>query len=140
MIPYYKFKHYLLFIKDKNMDENPKVKNFDWTEEKKKVTSEAKCLTTSNDFRILNNYHDVYMKEKVSGLKDAYKDISYIKLPEYDDFKYLLNTRKSIGLNHYLHQFLFMVSCMTIVDLAKKIEMNIIKKQIKWLHLTGLKF
>ncbi|MFV3014117.1 D-alanyl-lipoteichoic acid biosynthesis protein DltD [Clostridium botulinum] len=34
MIPYYKFKHYLLFIKDKNMDENPKVKNFDWIEEK----------------------------------------------------------------------------------------------------------
>lgn len=30
MIPYYKFKHYLLSIKDKNMDENPKVKNFDW--------------------------------------------------------------------------------------------------------------
>ncbi|MBD5646055.1 hypothetical protein HYH96_19605 [Clostridium botulinum] len=30
MIHYYKFKHYLLAIKDKNMDENPKVKNFDW--------------------------------------------------------------------------------------------------------------
>ncbi len=30
MIPYYKFKHYLLSIKDKNMDENPKVKNLDW--------------------------------------------------------------------------------------------------------------
>ncbi len=30
MILYYKFKHYLLSIKDKNMDENPKVKNFDW--------------------------------------------------------------------------------------------------------------
>ncbi|AJD28132.1 hypothetical protein RSJ2_69 [Clostridium botulinum] len=98
MIPYYKFKHYLLSIKDKNMDENPKVKNFDWTEEKEKVTSEAKCLTTNNDFGILNDYHDTHIKEKVSGLKDAYKDIYYIKLPEYDDFKYLLNTRKSIGV------------------------------------------
>ncbi|MHB7978084.1 hypothetical protein FDC22_19915 [Clostridium botulinum] len=47
---------------------------------------------------MLNDYHDTHIKEKVSGLKDAYKDISYMKLPEYDDFKYLLNTRKSIGV------------------------------------------
>ncbi|EPY2279078.1 D-alanyl-lipoteichoic acid biosynthesis protein DltD [Clostridium sporogenes] len=111
MIPYYKFKHYLLSIKDKidtykimngfkakNIEENLKVKNFDWTEEKKKVTSEAKSLTTNNDFGILNDYYDTYVKEKISGLKGAYKDVSYTKSPEYDDFKYLLDTCKSIGV------------------------------------------
>lgn len=105
--PYYRFKYYILSIKDKmrtyevlkqhknsvNVKAGSAVQ-FDWNMEKQKAAEAGKLASNNNDFGIENNYYNTYIKDKLESLKGGYKDKSYLKSPEYDDLKFLLDLCK----------------------------------------------
>lgn len=106
--PYYKFKYYILSIKDKmrTYDVLKQYKNytnvspgsqkdFNWDEEKQKAGEAGKLASNSNQFGIENGYYNTYIKDKIETLKGGYKDQSYLKSPEYEDLKFLLDLCKA---------------------------------------------
>lgn len=111
MMPYYRFKYYTLSIKDKietyrvlkkyegrDMAVKPEIKNIDWKEEQKAIVEEAKKASDNNEFGIMNDYYDTYIRKDYDKLKGSHKKDSYLVSSEYEDFKFLLDTCKSIGV------------------------------------------
>lgn len=109
LMPYYKVKEKVLDIRDKKNTcdiiktiEKPKnitsskIKNIDWDKEMKKVTDEAEKVTTNNEFGILNDYFDTYIKDKYTNMRGAYKNMSYSQSPEYEDLKIVLDFLKEL--------------------------------------------
>jgi len=109
LMPYYKFMYYLLTIKDKirTYDYLKKYSgktqvleasstSFDWEAEKSKAVDKGREEASSNEFLIENSYYDKYIKDNLKGYKGSYKNSSYLKSPEYEDFKIFLDICKSL--------------------------------------------
>lgn len=108
--PYYKFKSYILSIRDKRIAYDrllkykkagekqyiePKSSVYDWNSQMEKAELLAKTKANNNDFYILNDYYNQYIKDNLNTYKGSYKNESYINSPEYEDFKLLLEICKS---------------------------------------------
>ncbi|MBV7274444.1 D-alanyl-lipoteichoic acid biosynthesis protein DltD [Clostridiaceae bacterium UIB06] len=110
LTPYYKFKSYIVGIRDKRIAYDrlvkykkagekqyiePKTSVYDWSSEMEKANSLAKTKTTNNDFYISNDYYNEYIKDNLDKYIGSYKNESYTNSPEYEDFKLLLEICKS---------------------------------------------
>lgn len=111
LMPYYKFKYYLLSIKDKIKTGDllklysgkteiikPSEASFDWEDEKRKAVEKGRQEANNNEYLIENGYYDMYIKKDFKAYKGSFKNASYLKSPEYDDFKILLETCKNLGV------------------------------------------
>jgi len=112
--PYYAAEEYKLSLKDKvvsskvllskekNKDAELASKNstnIDWQNEKNKAEQYAKDKANNNDFMIENSYYDKYIKDKVNGCKgNYYSGASYLKSPEYEDLRLLLEVCKGLEI------------------------------------------
>ena len=107
--PYYILKEYLLDTKDKvqtiKLLENlgPKgekeIKNIDWDEEYKKADNEGRKYVTNNEIYVEDKYYDAYLRDKYDSLKGSRENIDLLKSKELDDYKFLLDSCKEIGVN-----------------------------------------
>jgi len=111
MMPYYNFEYYVLSIKDKIKTDkvlndytgktevtSPSKTTFDWVKEREKAVEAGKREANNNEYLIENSYYDMYIKDKLDTYKGSYKKESYLKSPEYDDLKLLLEIYKSYGM------------------------------------------
>lgn len=111
LMPYYKFKYYVLNIKDKKntlkvIEEykgqeqfiKPQTTKFDWEEELNKAEKIAEKDTTNNTYGIQNDYFDTYIKSRYESLKNSSVNESFKESLEYDDLKFLLDVCKSQGI------------------------------------------
>lgn len=107
--PYYKFKLYLLNIKDKtqsyylikDLEEKNQVidiKNIDWNEEYRKAEAEGASKVTNNDINVDDVYYDTYLKENYDSVKDYWKDVDILQSKEFKDYKFFLETSKSLNV------------------------------------------
>ena len=107
--PYYKFKLYLLNIKDKtqsyylvnNLEEKNQVidiKSIDWDEEYRKAEAEGASKVTNNDINVDDVYYDTYLKENYDSVKDCWKDVDVLQSKEFNDYKFFLETSKSLNV------------------------------------------
>jgi D-alanine transfer protein len=111
LLPYHKFKYYLLAARDyiesdkllsghkgKTGNREPANSQFDWQKERDISVEYAKKAATNNEFTIEDTYYDKFIRNSYDVLRAHYKDQSFLKSPEYDDFKLLLDLCKDQGI------------------------------------------
>ncbi|MDU5111024.1 MAG: D-alanyl-lipoteichoic acid biosynthesis protein DltD, partial [Clostridium sp.] len=106
--PYYYSKEYLLGLKDKVQtikllkdcpDKTEKnLKSVNWEEEYTKAEEQAESKVTNNNLFVEDEYYDTYLRDKYDTLKDAWVDIDLLKSKEIEDYEFLLNTCKELGI------------------------------------------
>ncbi|MDY4252044.1 MULTISPECIES: D-alanyl-lipoteichoic acid biosynthesis protein DltD [unclassified Clostridium] len=102
--PYYKFKNYMLDIKDKvqsikllkNLSNKSQknIKEINWENEYKKAEDEGKSKVTNNDIYVDDDYYDNNLRNVYDSLKNRLENINLLKSKELDDYKFLLEICK----------------------------------------------
>lgn len=102
--PYYKFKNYMLDIKDKvqsikllkNLSNKSQknIKEINWENEYKKAEDEGKSKVTNNDIYVDDYYYDNNLRNVYDSLKNRLENINLLKSKELDDYKFLLEICK----------------------------------------------
>lgn len=102
--PYYKFKNYMLDIKDKvqsikllkNLSNKSQknIKEINWENEYKKAEDEGKSKVTNNDIYVDDDYYDNNLRNVYDSLKKRLENINLLKSKELDDYKFLLEICK----------------------------------------------
>lgn len=59
---------------------------------------EGEKACTNNDFYIYDEYYDTYIRDSKEDNKGAYKDMSYLTSPEYEDLRLFLDVCKETGI------------------------------------------
>lgn len=107
--PYYKFKEYLLGIKDKiqtyktlrnleNKGDQLNINSIKWKEEYKKAEEQGTSSATNNPLYVDDYYYDTYLRDKYDELEGVSKDINLMISKEIDDYEYFLNVSQDLGV------------------------------------------
>lgn len=111
--PYYELKKYILATQDKaliykKLKELPGKKNeqelreINWNEEYAKIEKENKNIVSTNQFNLEDKSYNINLKDKIDKHKDEYKNVSFIKSKEMDDYKFFLSVCKDLGIKPYI--------------------------------------
>ncbi len=104
LMPYYKFKYYLLSTKDKintyrllktcdkvDINTSDNRVTFDWQKERNVAVSFAQREANNNDFYLKNDYYDTYIRKDLESFKGSYSEMSFLYGSEYEDFTLFLD-------------------------------------------------
>ena len=111
--PYYDMKKYLLETQDKaliykKLKELPDKKNeqklreINWKEEYAKIEKENEKIVSTNQFNLEDKSYNINLKDKIDKHKDEYKNVSFLKSKEMDDYKFFLSVCKDLGIKPYI--------------------------------------
>lgn len=81
--------------------ENPKgvsAEHIDYGTLMDKAQKEGEQACTNNNLYISDEYYDMYIRDTEDSNKGAYKDMSYLNSPEYDDLRLFLDVCMETGV------------------------------------------
>lgn len=106
--PYYKFKEYMLDIKDKSQTiklletlgdkQEKELKDINWDEEYAKAEETASSKVTNNDIYVEDVYYDTYLRDKYDTLKDRMKSIDLLNSKEVEDYQFFLDVCNEMNI------------------------------------------
>lgn len=106
--PYYKFKEYILEIKDKTqaikilkkLDEKnysrENIKDIDWNKEYLRAEKEGAEKVKDNHINVAEDYYNTYLKDNYDKVKGAWSNKVLLKSKELDDFKMFLEVSNEL--------------------------------------------
>ena len=74
-----------------------KTPDYDWQKMTDPVCGRGQKKTDNNDYTVVDNYYNTYLKDRYASLKDSNKDLSYLESPGYSDMELFLTVARGIG-------------------------------------------
>lgn len=107
--PYYKFKEYLLEMKDKthttnllkqqkDNTESEVVKDIDWDKAYAEAVKQGMAAATNNPLNVEDSYYDTYLRDRYDSLENSLGDVDLLASKELEDYEYFLKIAKDKGV------------------------------------------
>ncbi|MEQ8156444.1 MAG: D-alanyl-lipoteichoic acid biosynthesis protein DltD [Clostridiaceae bacterium] len=111
--PYYFIRSQVLVLNDKvkvlrELSKLPDKKSettyreINWQSEYKKAEEQGAAAVTNNEFGVNDKYYDLYLKDKISSIKNVSENVDLQKSLEFKDYEFFLSVCKDLGAKPYI--------------------------------------